>query len=419
MKSRSKAWQLVMAGSLALWAAAPVLYAEGTEATPTPTAPSGGTPPLERKIPEYRHEYNDGLYSTLVAMLTSGAPVIKEQKTRKLKIGGFKKEIKVREILQAQPAPLVIVLVGVDGKADTPLGRLFPYWLGEAGANVLSFDSTFRPTYMEACKEGVTGNLDAEADQIVRIIAAYLKEKDVQGKFTHIGLVGYSMGGTQALIISRLAAQKKLPFDLHGCLAFSPLLRLKSSAAILDDMYATDRNKYTMIDMGKSFLTHEPVAPGAKIPFEPAFMRAGIGFLIREEFTEIVDRNDEAFRLKALPDVEKLQPGENRRSMAEVEWGFAKFIEKMSFPYWQKQGKIKSVDEMWQAGDLVEIMKEQPAFARAIVCENDPFNSPDDLPEVKKSANPKNLVTVPTGGHLGYVGSAWCYAHLMKLFMFK
>jgi len=419
MKSCSLAWNLVIAASLAFGITAPDVLAEEPETTPKPVTPADDAPSPERKIPEYRHEYDDGLYSTIVAMLKWGAPEIKEQKTRKLKIDGFKKEIKVKEILQAKPAPLVIVLVGVDGKADTPLGRLFPYWLGDAGANVLSFDSTFRPTYMEACKEGVTGNMEAEAGQLVRIIAAYLKEKDLQGKFTHVGLVGYSLGGTQALIIARLAAQKKLPFELHGCLALSPLLRLKSSAAILDDMYATDRYKYTMIDMGKTFLTHEPVAPGVKIPFEPAFMRAGIGFLIREEFTEIVDRNDEAFKLKALPEVEKLQPGENRRSMAEVEWGFTKFMEKMSFPYWQKQGKIKSVDELWQAGDLVEIMKEQPAFTRAIICENDPFNSPEDLPEVKKTANPKNLVTVKTGGHLGYIGSAWCYAHLMKMFTFK
>ncbi|MBI3831086.1 MAG: hypothetical protein HY291_16325 [Planctomycetes bacterium] len=294
-----------------------------------PATPATQNPPAapgEKPLPQYKHPYKDGLYSTIVAMISIGAPEIEKQKTFKLEVPGFKKDIKVKAILQDKPAPLVVVLVGVDGKSDTPLGRLFPWWLQDAGFNVLTFDSTFRPAFMENARTGVTGNMNDECVQIAKIVEQFLKIEDVKKRVTKIGITGYSMGGTQALILSKMAAEKKLNFELSGAVAFSPLIKLKSSAELLDDMYARDRNKFTMIDMGKTFMTHEPVAPGAKIPFEPEFMRAGIGFIVREEFTDIVDRNDTAFRLKLLPEEEKLQPGENRRAYAEVDWGFTKFM---------------------------------------------------------------------------------------------
>lgn len=392
------------------------------EGAKDPTEQPATNPPAargEKPMPPYKHPYKDGLYSTIVAMISVGAPEIEKQKSFKLDVPGFKKDLKVKAILQDKPAPLVVVLVGVDGKEATPLGRLLPYWLNDSGVNVLSFDSTFRPAFMETARTGVSGNVADECQQIAKIIDTFLKLEEVKKKVTRIGVAGYSLGGTQALVLAKMAAEKKLPFELSGAVAFSPLIKLKSSAELLDDMYARDRNKYTMIDMGKTFMTHEPVPPGEKIPFEPEFMRAGIGFIVRQEFTDIVDRNDTAFRMKMLPEEEKLQPGENRRAYAEVDWGFTRFVEKMSFEHWKQKGAVKTVDELWAAGDLTEIMKTQPAFSRALICANDPFNKPEDLAELQKVANPKNLVVVDHGGHLGFIGTHWCYAHLIRMFNFQ
>ena len=403
---------------LALTAAPRGVAVAGEDPPPVAAQPEPAERPM-RPLPAYKHPYPDGLYSTIVAMITVGAPEIEKLKKIKLKIPGFKSDLQVRAILQEKPAPLIVVLVGVDGKADTPLGRLFPFWLNDAGFNVLAFDSTFRPAFAETSRLGVTGNFSVECEYLAKIVAEFLKLDAVKKVVTRVGVVGYSLGGTQALVLANLAAEGKLPFELSGALAFSPLIKLKSTAGILDDFYAKDRYKYTMIDMGKTFLTHEPVAAGAKIPFEPAFMRAGIGFVIREEFTEIVDRNDKLFKLKQLPEEEKLQPGENRRSIAEVDWGFSRFMEKMCYPYWKEKSAFTSVDDLWKSGDLTRCMKKTPPYARAILCENDPFNSPEDLAELKKSVEAKNLIVVEHGGHLGYIGTVWCYAHLMRMFAFK
>lgn len=369
-------------------------------------------------IPAYKDKYNDGLYSTIVTMLSIGAPEIKAQKKVKLEVPGWKKKFEARAILQETPAPLVVVLVGVDGKADTPMGRLLPYWLDHyLHYNVLSFDSTFRPNFGDSSRHGVSGNIPADALAIAQVIDTFLKSKEVQGKVTKIGVAGYSLSALQAVALAQMASQKKLPFELSGAVAISPPVKLKSTALILDDMYNRDRWKYTMVDMGKVFMTHEPAEAGAKIPFETDFMRAGIGFIIREEFTEIVDKNDAIFRLNHLPDEQK-DPTVNRIEHARA-WGFQKFVEMMSFPYWKDKGGYPDVDSFWQASDLLKLMDGAPPYLRAIVAEDDPFNAAEDVAELKAKGDAKRLVLIPHGGHMGYIGSAFTFGHLVQMFRFE
>jgi predicted alpha/beta-fold hydrolase len=172
-----------------------------------------------------------------------------------------------------------------------------------------------------------------------------------------------------------------------------------------------------MVDMGKVFMTHEPVEAGEKIPFEPDFMRAGIGFIIREEFTEIVDKNDSIFRLNQLPDEQK-DPTVNRIEHARA-WGFQKFVEVMSFPYWKEKGGYKDVDSFWQASDLLKLMDGAPPYLRVIVAEDDPFNALEDVAELKAKGDAKRLVLIPHGGHMGYIGSAFTFGHLVQMFRFQ
>jgi len=369
-----------------------------------------------RQMPQYRHPYKDGLYSTIVALISFGAPDIEKQKKEKLKVDGFKNTLQIQSIVQPDPAPLVVVLVGLDGKADTPIGRLLPYWLNHAGYNVLSFDSPFRPSYQEVARTGVTGNVAVEAADIAKIIDTYVKQPALKGKFTKIGIVGYSLGATHTVALARMAADGKLPFELSGALAFSPPIVLKETAAILDGWYSNDRFNYTFVEMGKTFMNHEPVKEGEAIPFKADFMRAGISYEIREQFTEIVNNNDRVYRLKLIKD-EDPGSGEivNREEEARA-WGFKRFFENMSFPYWKDKAKFKSIDDLWNTADITQLATKLPEYARVVVCENDPLNRPEDLELLKKTIQPKSLVILPTGGHMGYIGSAWCYHTLVKLF---
>ncbi|MGD0094122.1 MAG: hypothetical protein ABSE73_29790, partial [Planctomycetota bacterium] len=136
---------------------------------------NGRPPAVERGpdgLPKYHHPYQDGLYSTVTAMNMFPDLKIKQQKKFGLKVPGFRKEVQVYSVLQSNRAPLVVVLLGGDGKVEGPWGCLYPYWYNQYAYNVLTFDSTFTPKYPEICGKGVVGNFDAEADQVAAVIAA-------------------------------------------------------------------------------------------------------------------------------------------------------------------------------------------------------------------------------------------------------
>jgi predicted alpha/beta-fold hydrolase len=363
-------------------------------------------------LPKYRHPYTDGLYSTVTAMNTFPDLIVEKQKKIKLKVPGFKRDFPVYSIMQNYKAPLVVVLLGVDGKVDGPWGGLFPYWYNEYNYHVLTFDSSFTPQYPELNGQGVVGNFDAEADQIAAVIDTFLKTDEAKRNVTSVGVVGMSFGATQALLLGAKAKAGKLPFELAGCLGISPPVKLRTSAQILDRFFSEDRWDTTMIELAKKFGPHVPVKEGQKIPFTPTEMRAAIGFVFRDGLTHVVERNDRYYKLKVLPSEES---GENRNSYAEAT-GFERFVEKLTFPYWQKKGTVKSVDELWDMTDLSKVLPNLPDYAEAIVAANDPFNTDEDLAAAKAADVNHRMTVLPVGGHLGYIASDWLLVKSLRIF---
>jgi len=396
---------LCLSVSLCGWPGAAEKGSEGDDPPATPERGADG-------LPKYRHPYKDGLYSTITAMNMFPDLVVKGQKKIRLKVPGFRKEVQVHAVLQDNRAPLVVVLLGVDGKVDGPWGCLFPYWYNQYAYNVLTFDSTFTPRYPEICGQGVVGNFDAEADQVAAIIAAFLNTDEAKRCVTGVGVLGMSFGGSQALLLAAKAKEGKLPFALSGCLALSPPVKIRTAARTVDRFFVEDRWETTMIELAKRFATHAPVAEGVKVPFAATEMRAAIGFAFRDGFMEVVERNDRFYKLKILPSEES---GENRSTWAEAV-GFGYFMNKFTFPYWQKKGAVKTVDELWEMTDLVKVLPRLPDFAQAIVTENDPFNDPDELAEAKAADTNGQLVTLPSGGHLGYAASDWMLVKALRIF---
>ena len=367
-------------------------------------------------LPVFRHPYTDGLYSTVTAMNMFYVPEddLRRLKKSKLKVPGFKRDVPVHSVMQDYQAPLVVVLLGVDGKVSGPFGGLFPYWYSEAGYHVLTFDSSFSPPYTEISAQGVVGNFEAEADQAAQIIATFLKTPEAKN-VTQVGVVGISFGGTEALHMAAKAKEGKLPFELSGCLALCPPLRMKTAATVVDRFFADDRWDTTMVELAKKFGPHAPVAEGQAIPFSPSEMRAAIGFVFRDGLTEVVERNDRVYRLKILPSEES---GENRKVYAEAT-SFTRFMEEYTFPYWQKKGALKSADDLWNSCDVTRLLPKLPAWAEVIVASNDPFISEQDLADAKAADKNRNLTVVPRGGHLGFISADWTLVKALRIFKRK
>ena len=85
--------------------------------TPVSTVPAAA-----RELP-FDYMIDDGLYATLTAMTSFKVPEIKEERMYKLAVLGFKKEMQVRAMMHEQPAPLVVILLGLASKSKDPLAR--------------------------------------------------------------------------------------------------------------------------------------------------------------------------------------------------------------------------------------------------------------------------------------------------------
>jgi pimeloyl-ACP methyl ester carboxylesterase len=229
---------------------------------------------------------------------------------------------------------------------------------------------------------------------------------------TKVGVIGMSFGATQALLLAAKSKAGKLPFELSGCLALSPPLKLKTAAQVVDRFFAEDRWDTTMIQLAEKFCPHVPVAEGQPIPFKPTELRAAIGFAFRDGLTQVVERNDRAYKLKILPSEES---GEHRGTWAEAT-GFVKFIEEFTFPYWQKKGVVKTPQDLWDMADLSKILPRLPDYADAVVAANDPFNTAEDLADVKAADVNKRLIVVPNGGHLGLLYADWTLVKCLRMF---
>ena len=365
-------------------------------------------------LPKYHHKFDNGLYSTVTAMYFCGTPA-EYMKSNVLQgavqVPGFAKPMAVTYVKQSFPAPLVVVLLGGDGEVKGPFGDLYPYWFGHAGFNVLTFDSPFTARFPDVANHGVVGNFEKDTEAAVAIIDAYIKQNDPKS-FTRVGVVGMSFGGSEALIMATMAKAGKLPFELSGCLAFSPPIKLLATAQLVDGFYKTDRQNTTMIELGKKFGSHTPVDEGQAVPFKDSDMRGALGYAFRDQLKTVVDRNDRVYGLNMLP---KSGGGEDRNQYAEAT-SLQRFIELYTAKYWIQKGAVANSMQIWTMPNIDRLLPNLPDYADIVIAENDPLNRPEDLALIKSIDGGKHVTVLPRGGHLGMITSEWALIKAHHLF---
>lgn len=366
-------------------------------------------------LPPYDFRYANGLYATIAGFVSIKEPELKKQKSIKLKVESFKKKFPVKAIIQRESAPLVVVLLGIDGKADGALGKLWPSWFAEAGYHVLTFDSTFLPTFTEYSGHGVTGNLLAESERVRDIIQAFLEQPEVKGRVSKTGIVGMSYGGIEALVLGQMAKEGKLPFQVDAIQSYSAPINLRTTGEVIDNWFNEDRWDYTLVELANKLSGHKPVGPESPVPFSDSLMRAGIAAIFRLGLVDVVVRNNEMYKLNVLPQGNNFDDEYIKRDYAAV-MGYTAFMNDLSFPYWQKKSNLQQLSDLTGPVELANLLEKQPAYSQLIMAEDDPLNTPDDLAAIKSKFTAPRLLLLPHGGHLGFVNTAWTKAKLLSLF---
>jgi predicted alpha/beta-fold hydrolase len=366
-------------------------------------------------LSSYHYPYTNGLYATLAGYLSVKDIEIKQQKVIKLQVPGFKSRLPVRAIIQPNAAPLVIVLLGLDGEAKGKLGKLWPSWYAEAGYHVLTFDSTFLASFIEISGHGVTGNLVAESERVRDIISAFIAQSELRNKVTKIGIVGMSYGGLQALLLAKMATANTLPFKLDAVQCYSPPINIQKTGERLDGWYANDRWNYTLIELADKMAGHKPVDANQSVPFDDGLMRAGIAAIFRLGLVDVITRNDRIYKMNILPSGSELDSEYIRRDYAAT-WGFSKFMTDMAYTYWKDRMKYSNMGDLINPAHLETLLASQPVYSETILAEDDPFNDPVDVAAIVTKFRSPVLTVLPRGGHLGYVNDPWTKAKLLTLF---
>jgi predicted alpha/beta-fold hydrolase len=389
-------------------------------ANPTPTPPNTVNTANPKsdcnvELPPYRFPYKNGLYATIAGFTAIKDVDLRNVRQMRLNVDGFRRPVPVRAIIQNKPAPLVVVLMGIDGKADGKLGKLWPAWLENNGYHVLTFDSTFLPQFVSISGHGVTGNLAVESERVGQIIAAFLKHGDMKSKVTQVGVVGMSYGGLEAMVLGQMSKEGRLPFLIDAIQAYSPPIRLHHTGELIDQWYEEDRWNYTLVDLADKLSGHKPVSPESPVPFSDSLMRAGISAIFHLGLADVVMKNDSEYKLHLLPTGNQFDDQYVKQDYAET-WGYGKFMTEMCYPYWQRKQNLNDVKEMSDPIDLCNLVLKQGFNSEVIIAEDDPFNMPDDLTDLRSSSSTARITFLPTGGHLGFVSDPWTKAKLLSLF---
>lgn len=384
-----------------------VLYASAGE-----SVASGST---REPIPAYDSPYKNGLYSTIAGINSVRDVRIPGIHDLHLCIPGFNCNVPARVVMQPGEAPLAIVLVGAEGKAIDPLPKQWIAWLSDAGYHVLALNSTLESDFVDRSGRGVSGNLVAEAESVRDIISAFLKSPTAQGRVTRIGVIGMSYGGVEALLLGKMAAEKKLDFQIDAIKSFSPPIDMMRSAELIDRWWREDRWNYTLSELYLKVARHKPVAPGRTIPLSDSLMRAGLAASFRLPLVDIVERNDAAYDLKLLPEAESMDERVRRHDFAAT-YGFTRFLREAVYPYWKEKSGLKDFSELNADAKLLRLLPIEPSFVEIVVAEDDPLNQRDDFEALKKATTSAKLTILNGGGHVGYINDPWTKAKLLEIF---
>jgi len=366
-------------------------------------------------LPPYDFRYANGLYATIAGFMSIKDVELKVQKKLNLKVASFKKKMPVRAIIQPNAAPLVVVLLGIDGKAEGPLGKLWPSWFNDAGYHVLTFDSTFLPSFTEISGHGVTGNLQVESERIAEVIAAFLELGEIKGKVTKLGIIGMSYGGIQALVLGKMAKDGSLPFTVDAIQAYSPPISIRKTGEVIDQWFKEDRWQYTLVELANKMSGHKPVGPESTVPFTDEMMRAGIAALFRIGLVDVIVKNDIIYKLNVLPKGNNYDSDYVKRDHAAI-MGYTDFMTEMSYPYWRKKSNMQQLSDLTGPVELPYLIDKQPAYSQIIMALDDPLNTLTDTEALQQQVTGRNIIFLPIGGHLGFVNAAWTKAKLLSLF---
>ena len=319
-------------------------------------------------------------------------------------------------------APLIFVLAGTGSDYSTTRVKFMQRIFHDAGYHTIAISSQMSQQFMiSASSNSVPGLLLEDNKDIYKAMKlAYNKIKD-QVDVTDFYIMGYSLGGTNAAVLSYIDEKEKA-FNFKRVFMVNPPVELYDSAVKLDkylDDYTggksagIERLLNTTLARVKGGLTSEYANIGADTIYEivkgdilsDTEKKAYIGLAFRLTSTDLNFISD--FITKShiyTKNPEKVDKFTNMKEYFKaVNFAtFEDYVNKIGFPYYKKYNKDFTIEDLKREASLRVIedyLRTSPKIAAVTNADELILNEKDI--DYLKDVFKDRLIIYPKGGHCG------------------
>ena len=319
-------------------------------------------------------------------------------------------------------APLIFVLAGTGSDYSTTRVKFMQRIFHDAGYHTIAISSQMSQQFMiSASSNSVPGLLLEDNKDIYKAMKlAYNKIKD-QVEVTDFYIMGYSLGGTNAAVLSYIDEKEKA-FNFKRVFMVNPPVNLYDSAVKLDkylDDYTGGKSAgiekllNTTLAKVKSGLTSEYANIGADTIYNivkgdilsDAEKKAYIGLAFRLASTDLNFISD--FITKShiyTKNPEKVDKYTNMKEyLKAVNFAtFEDYVNKIGFPYYKKYDKDLTIEDLKREASLKVIedyLRTSSKIAAVTNADELILNDKDFV--FLKDVFKDRLVIYPKGGHCG------------------
>ncbi|GBC63650.1 alpha/beta hydrolase [Desulfonema ishimotonii] len=148
----------------------------------------------------------------------------------------YAKKLKYTLACQKKKAPLIFSIAGTGSSYNSTKMRMLRNAFFQAGFHVISLTSPTHPDFMvSASASQIPGHLAEDARDLYRVMEMAWGQVRDKIDVSEFYLTGYSLGGAEAVFISRLD-EKRRTFRFKKVLMINPPVNLFNSVRILDRM---------------------------------------------------------------------------------------------------------------------------------------------------------------------------------------
>ena len=319
-------------------------------------------------------------------------------------------------------APLIFILAGTGSDYSTTRVKFMQRIFHDAGYHTIAISSQMSQQFMiSASSNSVPGLLLEDNKDIYKAMKlAYNKIKD-QVEVTDFYIMGYSLGGSNAAVLSYIDEKEKI-FNFKRVFMVNPPVNLYDSAVKLDkylDDYTGGKTKgiekllNTTLAKVKGGLTSEYANIGADTIYNivkgdilsDAEKKAYIGLAFRLASTDLNFISDFMTRSHVYTkNPEKVNKYTNMKEYFKaVNFAtFEDYVNKIGFPYYKKHNKDYAIEDLKREASLKVIedyLRTSPKIVAVTNADELILNEKDFafLKDVFKD----RLVIYPKGGHCG------------------